>query len=72
MLKKDSKNNFDNNINQLRLSLQANVGVNLTSTTKANVRLNAQVLDYSGSAAGTAKMADKLHRSAAEHDVITY
>lgn len=53
MLKKDSKNNFDNNINQLRLSLQANVGVNLTSTTKANVRLNAQVLDYSGSAAGT-------------------
>ena len=53
MLKKDSKNNFDNNINQLRLSLQANVGVNLTSTTKASVRLNAQVLDYSGSAAGT-------------------
>lgn len=53
MLKKASQNNFDNNINQLRLSLQANVGVNLTSTTKANVRLNAQVLDYSGSAAGT-------------------
>lgn len=53
MLKKDSKNNFNNNINQLRMSLQANVGVNLTTTTKANVRLNAQVLDYSGSAAGT-------------------
>lgn len=53
MLKKASQNNFDNNINQLRLSLQANVGVNLTPTTRANVRLNAQVLDYSGSAAGT-------------------
>ena len=53
MLKKDPQNNFNNNINQLRLSLQGNVGVNLTSTTKANVRLNAQVLDYSGSASGT-------------------
>lgn len=54
MLKKDSQNKFDNNINQLRMSLQGNIGVNLTATTKANVRLNAQVLDYSGSAAGTA------------------
>lgn len=53
MLKKDAQNTFNNNINQLRMSLQANVGVKLTSTTKANVRLNAQILDYSGSAAGT-------------------
>lgn len=54
MLKEDAQNTFNNNINQLRMSLQANVGVKLTSTTKANVRLNAQILDYSGSAAGTA------------------
>lgn len=53
MLKEDPQNTFNNNINQLRLSLQGNVGVTLTPTTKANVRLNAQVLDYSGSAAGT-------------------
>lgn len=56
MLKKDSQNKFDNNISQLRMSLQGNIGVNLTATTKANVRLNAQVLDYSGSAAGTASI----------------
>ncbi len=54
MLKKDPQNTFDNNINQLRLGIQGNVGVTLTPTTKANVRLNTQILDYSGSAAGTA------------------
>lgn len=53
MLKKDPQNTFNNNINQLRLSIQGNIGVTLTNTTKANVRLNTQILDYSGSATST-------------------
>lgn len=49
MLRKDPQNVFDNNIKQLRFSFQGNIGVELTNTTKATLRLNTQVIDYNGS-----------------------
>lgn len=63
MLKKDPQNTFNNNINQLRLSIQGNIGVTLTNTTKANVRLNTQILDYSGSATSTGNLYSSIFKS---------
>lgn len=63
MLKKDPQNTFNNNINQLRLSIQGNIGVTLTNTTKANVRLNTQILDYSGSATSTGDLYSSIFKS---------
>ena len=60
MLKEDSNNDYDNNIHQLRMSIQGNIGVELTKTTRANVRLNTQVVDYSGSAVGTEEIYSSL------------
>ncbi|CDN31486.1 TonB family protein / TonB-dependent receptor [Mucinivorans hirudinis] len=54
MFKKDPNNKFDNNIQNMRLSLQANVGVLLTPTTKANVRINSNILEYNGSQTSSA------------------
>lgn len=53
MLKKDPLNKFDNNINQLRISFQGNIKAQLTPTTKVGLRINSQLVSYSGSAAGT-------------------
>lgn len=48
MLRKDPNNTFDNNIQNLRYSFQSNVGAWLTKTTKVNVRINSQILNYTG------------------------
>ena len=48
MLKKDPNNTFDNNIQNLRYSFQSNVGAWLTSSTKVNVRINSQIVNYNG------------------------
>lgn len=53
MLRKDPLNKFDNNINQFRISFQGNIGAQLTNTTKVSLRINSQIVNYSGSAAGT-------------------
>ncbi len=53
MLKKDPLNKFNNNINQLRFSFQGNLSANLTKTTKVTLRLNSQIINYTGSASGT-------------------
>lgn len=60
MLKKDDKNNFDNNIRNLRYSFQANVNFNVTSTTKVGVRMNAQLLDYKGPAEETGTLYSRI------------
>jgi TonB-linked SusC/RagA family outer membrane protein len=54
MLKNDPLNKFDNNISLQRYSMQGNIAADLTSTTKATVRLNSQILNYSGSYLSTA------------------
>ena len=48
MLKKDPNNTFDNNIQNLRYSFQSNVRAWLTSSTKVNVRINSQIVNYNG------------------------
>lgn len=53
MLKKDPLNKFNNNINQLRISFQGNIGAQLTNTTKVGLRINSQIINYSGSSAST-------------------
>lgn len=53
MLKNDPQNRFDNNIKQTRYSFQANIGAKLTNTTKVGLRINSQIVDYSGTASGT-------------------
>jgi TonB-linked SusC/RagA family outer membrane protein len=54
MLSSDPLNKFDNNIRQQRYSLQGNIVADLSTTTKAAVRLNTQVLNYSGAYISTA------------------
>lgn len=52
MLKSDPNNKFDNNIQNLRYSIQSNVGAWLTKTTKVNVRINSQITNYNGPTTG--------------------
>lgn len=56
MLKKASENNYDNNIKELRFSFQGNISAKLTNTTKVGLRINSQISEYNGSAAGTATL----------------
>ena len=63
MLKSDPNNKFDNNIRNLRYSFQANVNARLTSTTKVGVRINSQILNYSGSSAGTGTIYSQIFES---------
>lgn len=50
MLRSDPNNKFDNNIQNLRYSIQSNIGAWLTKTTKLNLRVNSQIINYSGPA----------------------
>lgn len=63
MLKSDPNNKFDNNIRNLRYSFQANVNAKLTPTTKVGVRINSQILNYSGSSAGTGTIYSQIFQS---------
>ncbi|MDR3365763.1 MAG: TonB-dependent receptor [Prevotellaceae bacterium] len=60
MLRNDPQNVFDNNIRQQRYSFQGNIIADLTSTTKAAVRLNTQILDYGGSRISAADIYSEL------------
>ncbi len=53
MLEKDRLNKYDNNIKQFRISFQGNIGAQLTPTTKVNLRINSQILEYGGSSTST-------------------
>jgi TonB-linked SusC/RagA family outer membrane protein len=63
MLRSDPQNKFDNNIQQQRYSLQGNIVADLTPSTKVAVRLNAQVLNYTGSRLSTADLYSELFTS---------
>lgn len=56
MLKSDPNNKFDNNIHNLRYSIQSNVGAWLTNTTKVNLRVNSQITNYSGPQIGVSTL----------------
>jgi len=63
MLKKDNLNIFDNNVRQKEYNLIANVGVNLSKSTNAVIRLNTQLRDYNGSAETTATIYQRMFES---------
>ncbi len=48
ILKVDGRNNFNNNVNLKTYALRSNVGINLTPTTQATVRLAGTFDDYTG------------------------
>jgi len=48
VLKVDSKNNYNNNIDLQRIQLRSNTNLNLTSTTELNVRISGTFEDYTG------------------------
>lgn len=56
MLRTDPENKFDNNIQNLRYSIQSNVGAWLTKTTKVNVRINTQITNYNGPSTGVSSL----------------
>lgn len=53
MLRKDPNNRFNNEMNQFRTSMQGNIEAFLTKTTRVELRLNSQIVKYTGSAATT-------------------
>jgi TonB-linked SusC/RagA family outer membrane protein len=60
MLKNDPQNKFNNNISQQRYSMQGNIAVDLSKTTKATIRLNTQIINYNGSYMSTADIYARL------------
>ena len=60
MLKSDPLNKFDSNISQQRYSMQGNISADLSATTKASIRLNTQILNYSGAYIGTSDIYSML------------
>jgi TonB-linked SusC/RagA family outer membrane protein len=53
MLRSDPQNVFDNNIRQQRYTFRGNIIGQLTPTTKATLRLNTEIINYSGSRLST-------------------
>lgn len=47
-LKQDKNTSFENNLQNMRYSIQGNIGAWLTKTTKATIRLNTQIEQYTG------------------------
>ena len=47
-LKVDKKNNYNTNIDIQRIQLRTNINLNLTKTTKFDIRVNANFEDYNG------------------------
>src|SRR5690606_14684617 len=54
VLKVDGRNNFNSNVNLKNYSLRSNIGINLTKTTRAMVRLSGIFDDYTGPIEGGA------------------
>jgi TonB-linked SusC/RagA family outer membrane protein len=56
MLRRDPQNVFDNNIRQQRYTFRGNIIGQLTPTTKATLRLNTEIINYSGSRISTSDL----------------
>jgi TonB-linked SusC/RagA family outer membrane protein len=48
VIKVDPKNNFNNNISLRRIQLRSNTNINVTKTTKVDIRVSTTFEDYSG------------------------
>ncbi|MBK3516184.1 SusC/RagA family TonB-linked outer membrane protein [Carboxylicivirga marina] len=63
VLKKDNSNTFDNNINIKRYNLRNNITVNLTPTTKVDLKLSANLEDYNGPVSGASSLFGNIMES---------
>ena len=63
MLKSDPQNKYNNNISQQRYSMQGNIGVDLSATTKAFIRLNSQIVNYNGSHMTSTDIYSRMNQS---------
>ncbi|ADY54147.1 TonB-dependent receptor plug [Pseudopedobacter saltans DSM 12145] len=63
ILKVDSRNNFNNNIDLKKYNLRSNIGLNLTKTSSFNIRLNGNFEDYNGPLDGGEGIYRKIMRS---------
>lgn len=63
ILKEDSRNNFDNNINLKSYNLRSNIGLNVSKTTNLKVTLNGNFDDYGGPLDGGKELYQKIMRS---------
>src|SRR5690606_13857255 len=63
ILKVDGRNNFNNNVNLKTYALRSNVGINLTPTTQATVRLAGTFDDYTGPIRGGADVYREIMRT---------
>jgi TonB-dependent SusC/RagA subfamily outer membrane receptor len=60
ILKVDNRNNFNNNIDYKKYTIRSNININLTKTTEAIVRVNANFDDYTGPITGGSDMYKKI------------
>jgi TonB-linked SusC/RagA family outer membrane protein len=60
ILKVDKRNNFNNNVDYKKYTIRSNININLTKTTEAIVRVNANFSDYTGPIIGGSDMYKKI------------
>ncbi|WP_262247896.1 SusC/RagA family TonB-linked outer membrane protein [Parapedobacter soli] len=63
ILKVDDRNNFNNNIDLKKYNLRSNVGLNVTKSTRVDIRLNGNFDDYNGPLDGGEGIYRKIMRS---------
>ncbi len=63
VLKVDSRNNFNSNINLTKYNLRSNVNVDITKSTELVIRLNGNFDDYTGPIDGGTGMFQKVMRT---------
>src|SRR5690606_19343081 len=63
ILKVDGRNNFNNNVNLKTYALRSNVGINMTPTTQATVRLAGTFDDYIGPVRGGEEVYREIMRT---------
>lgn len=63
ILKQDTRNNFDNNINLKSYNLRSNIGLNVSKSTNVKVTLNGNFDDYGGPLDGGKQLYQKIMRS---------
>lgn len=63
ILKVDNRNNFNNNIDLKKYNLRSNIGLNITKSTRVDIRLNGNFDDYNGPLDGGEGIYRKIMRT---------
>jgi len=62
-LRVDKRNNFNSNINLIKITIRSNVNINLTKTTELILRMSANMDEYTGPINGGAKTYNQVMRA---------